>query len=369
MNRIKSIDGIRAIGIMMVLSGHNLSTLPTYLANNIFLRCISNSALGVKIFFVISGYLITKLLLSEKNKTGTVNIKHFYIRRIFRIFPVFYLYILCILILKWFFIPDIISNYYLALFAGLYLWNYKHLFNYEIISNDNGYWFFGHFWSLSMEEQFYLLWPLAFNKINKILLVRITYFIIFTMPLVRVLTYFLMPDSRGQLSMMLQTGGDTILTGCLGALLEDKFALNKQISLLLRNNYFVAFCCVILFMISPLLGEQFRGGYSMLIGRTLENFIILFLLLWSIYIPSLISKILNSKLFVYIGTLSYSLYIWQQLFLTDRLDYKINHFPLNLIMCLLVAMLSYHVIEKPILKFKNKFTYKPTVAETEHVLK
>lgn len=206
-----------------------------------------------------------------------------------------------------------------------------------------------------MEEQFYLLWPITFKKVNKELLIKIVLVIITVMPLLRIITYFAMPGSRGQIGMMLQTGGDTILTGCLGALLEDKIMSNKRIGILLRNNFFIAFICLFLFVISPLISDRFRGAYSSVFGITLGNIIILFLLIWSVYIPTFVSRILNTRILIHIGILSYSLYVWQQLFLTTKIDFWANHFPQNLILALLVAVFSYYIVEKPILKLKDRF--------------
>ncbi|MBO0933196.1 acyltransferase family protein [Fibrella aquatilis] len=355
MNRIKSIDGLRAISITMVLLGHAAHTLPKSIAESPIYAFFSNSALGVKVFFVISGYLITRLLLLEEKKTGSIHIGQFYIRRVFRIFPVFYLYILVVLLLKWFVVPDMFGSYSLVVFAGLYLWNYKHLLSAPVSPDDKGNWFFGHFWSLSMEEQFYLLWPLAFKKLTKIRLIQITITLILVMPIIRLLTYFFVPDSRGQIGMMLHTGGDAILTGCLGALLENKILNNRRILTLLHSWLFVTALCLFLFIISPMLSGRYQGAYFLPIGITLNNMSILFILLWSIHVPSRVATVLNSAAFVQVGVLSYSLYVWQQLFLTDKEGYWPAQFPQNLLLAVAAAVFSYYVLEKPILKLKDRF--------------
>src|SRR5437868_1936649 len=160
MERIRSLDGLRAISILMVIFGHAGQTIPYHIDHFLAYKLITDATLGVRIFFVISGFLITKLLLIEKEKTGDISIRNFYARRVIRIFPVFYLYILVLLLLKWFFKPNVFEDYNLILFAGLYLWNYKHLFYQSPFPNDPAFHIVGHFWSLSMEEQFYLLWPI-----------------------------------------------------------------------------------------------------------------------------------------------------------------------------------------------------------------
>lgn len=100
MNRIKSIDGLRAISILMVIIGHAGATISPNFHQNYFLSTMGY--MGVLFFFVISGYLITKLMLIEQGKKGQISIKKFYVRRIIRIFPIFYVYILTVVLLKHF---------------------------------------------------------------------------------------------------------------------------------------------------------------------------------------------------------------------------------------------------------------------------
>jgi peptidoglycan/LPS O-acetylase OafA/YrhL len=368
MNRIKSIDGIRALSIIMVLLGHASQTMPKEITSNFFFKLISNSTLGVNIFFVISGYLITKLLIIEYRKSGRINIKYFYIRRLLRIFPIFYIYLFVLIILKETVVSNIFNSYQDLLPAGLYLWNYKHIL-YDNIIVGNGTWFLGHFWSLSMEEQFYLIWPFVFSclffKTSGKKLTRVVITIIVLMPILRVATYFLIPDnySRGHIVMMLHTGGDAILVGCLGALIESRTHLQERFLPFLQNKFLILFSILFLFVISPLLQSKFEGSYGLPIGMTLNNLCILGLILWCIYIPTKFSKALNNKILVQIGVLSYSLYVWQQLFLTNKYDFWLNKFPQNLFVVFIVGLISYYLIEKPILSFKNKFKNVPEEKE------
>ncbi|TRW23034.1 acyltransferase [Flavobacterium zepuense] len=353
MGRIKSLDGIRAISILMVLFGHASATMPKVQYTEYFFPFIFNANLGVKIFFVISGYLITKLLIVEREKTGRIDIKDFYLRRIFRIFPVFYLYILVILFLKFTFFPDIFTDYGIFLAAAFYCWNYKHLM-FNGPPQDNGYWYFGHLWSLSMEEQFYLAWPLMFVKINRDKLLKVVLALVILMPLVRIATYFLMPDSRGQLGMMLHTGGDTILFGCLGALIEKNERIKAILFKYLNKTALVAVVAILVFVVSPILNMKFKGSYQMVLGESFNAICITFLLFWCIYIPSKVANFLNYKFIAQIGILSYSLYIWQQLILTTNTNLWINKFPQNLGVVFVIALVSYYMIEKPILKLKKR---------------
>ena len=137
-----SLDGLRAFSIVLVLIAHVSLQYP-WLRR--FVEHVGNY--GVRIFFVISGFLITGLLLKELTKTGRISLKSFYIRRTLRIFPAFYVYVLTVVILAWAGI--------LILLPGDLLHAVTYTMNYHMVRS----WWLNHMWSLSVEEQFYLLWP------------------------------------------------------------------------------------------------------------------------------------------------------------------------------------------------------------------
>lgn len=358
MNRIQSLDGLRAVSIIMVLLAHAGATLPEYISSFPLYHLIGNSDIGVRVFFVISGFLITKLLIHEKEKTGTISIKKFYVRRIVRIFPVFYLYILVLLLIKFFFIHSIFADYKFILVAGLFLWNYKFLFEKVVPgfdSNDmeNGSWFFGHFWTLSTEEQYYLLWPWLFKKMGQEKLKKLVVIVIIGAVVFRIAVCFLMPSLAEKISLRFHY--DAILTGCFFALLEKNTSAFQKVLDWLKRKDVQAFIILFPFVMSPLLAYYFRSNYKLLIGINLENISIALFVIWAVYIPSRFARFLNRKIMVQIGVLSYSLYIWQQLFLTNQITYWPNKFPQNLILAVVAGVGSYYLIEKPVLKLKKRF--------------
>ena len=154
MIKIPSLNGLRAISIIIVVLAHLKDThgVPSILYSFISLTCFGN--LGVEIFFVISGYLITTILLSEVETNNKINFKRFYIRRFLRIFPVLIAYLLFILSLN--------SYYHIPIIHFI-----KSLLYFNNFAVFGGTWLLGHTWSLSVEEQFYMVWPFVINKLSK----------------------------------------------------------------------------------------------------------------------------------------------------------------------------------------------------------
>src|SRR5262245_26497608 len=144
--RIPSLDGLRAISIAFVFLGHLAGTrgFPIGTAPG---NALNTAELGVHVFFVISGYLITGLLLQEVARHGRIDVPRFYLRRTLRIFPPYYA-LLAVL-----FVAD------LAGLVPLHDHDVLRAMTYTSNYDPNRSWFVGHTWSLSVEEQFYLLWP------------------------------------------------------------------------------------------------------------------------------------------------------------------------------------------------------------------
>ena len=149
-HRIPSLDGCRAISILLVVVSHLCET-PAFHAFDPYARLMFHfGPFGVEVFFVISGFIITTLLLNEEHSHGFVSIKGFYIRRAFRIWPAAYAYLLVVAVLAWNHVISVAPHHFF--YAGTFLMNHVQEMN----------WFTAHFWSLAIEEQFYVLWPIVF---------------------------------------------------------------------------------------------------------------------------------------------------------------------------------------------------------------
>jgi peptidoglycan/LPS O-acetylase OafA/YrhL len=333
--RISSLDGTRAISITLVITAHLKLTEGWPLAWR-----LDYGNLGVRTFFVISGFLITSLLLKEINRTGSVNLKDFYVRRTFRIMPAYYIYIGVIALL----IPTgwVAATYSDLLPALAYYANYDHP-NLAL----------GMTWSLSVEEQFYLLWPatLFFLGLRR---AKIACFVLlFTAPVFRLLYEWHWWPLYSKFAS--ESVCDTLATGCLLALFRERlWSISLYRRLVESKLAFLVLPAAILLM-----AAQPPMWCQVTIGLSLLNFGIAIALDRCMRFPDAgVAKFLNITPVVWIGTISYSLYLWQQIFaFNDHLPT-----PVKLAYMLGMAILSYYVIERPFLAMRRRLQAQPVMA-------
>jgi len=313
--RIPSLDGLRAVSILLVVFGHWAGTHNVPIA-------MSYAFLGVRIFFVISGYLITTLLLSERTQTGTISLGEFYTRRAYRILPAATVYLAIVLITC-----RHQYTWYHALMAVFYLADF----------DPTRPMFFGHLWSLSVEEQFYLLWPGVLKKWYAYR-IKILLSVVALGPFCQLALYAL--HYPGVVTHTFFAVADNLAIGCLLAIFASKLpVVPKSLGFLLL---------MMLVFIPP-----FEG-----VSRT-RTLVILFLLLPGLYlaIAGLLLhvmqtpyRLLNIAPVVWLGKISYSLYLWQQIFV-------FNHRARPWYFMLFAAgaaSLSYYLVEKPMLRLREK---------------
>lgn len=353
--RIPCLDGLRAASILLVILGHGLSTTTIHIRWLLaFMPIFTNSVAGVTIFFVISGYLITTLLCAEWQQTRSIDMSGFYLRRVLRIFPAFYAYILVIAVLAGFGILTVGHNQFVS--AVTFLWNYRHLWNHL---NDDAVWFLGQFWTLSLEEQFYLLWPLVLLLCTPVRAASVALALILVSPLLRVATYVMWPAARGQIGLMLHTASDSLMFGCLAALWQGSPRFEAVWEKIERAGVSVPVAVAsFLLLVSPYLRMAFRGAYQITVGTTLEASAITILMLWLVrHSDSTVGSILQRRFIVHVGVLSYSLYVWQQLFLTPLNRTWTGSFPINYLVAFTVAEVSYHCLERPFLRLRRRTVF------------
>ena len=335
---IPSLDGLRAGSVGLVILSHALAYLPGRAGRFPSLQLSWLGQSGVDVFFVISGFLITHLLLRELEFTGTIRLKNFYFRRFWRIFPPFYAYLAVVGILWMVGLhPENARNF---ISAATYTWNYQ--------QHVGGY-LLAHTWSLSLEEQFYLFWPPCLVLLGKKKSTYLSLGLILLSPVSRVLTYMLAPSLRGNEGVMLHTRLDILMFGCAVALLWKDPRFNRLVERLLHPLLF-ALSVLYIVVLAPCLSARFDARYDWTIGYTLRGLLISIVLLYVVRKPiSRPGRLLNLAPIRHIGIISYSLYVWQQMF-TGPHSFL---FPLNLIGIAVCAELSYWLIERPAFRLRD----------------
>lgn len=331
-----SLNGLRAVSIIMVILHHYILMYGTSYPNLLFI-----GPLGVDIFFVLSGFLITTLCIKEKVYTGHLSLKNFYIRRALRILPVAYLYILVVLILNYFIGFDIGPTSILA--SVLFLVNISY---FQKIKFD---WNLAHFWSVSVEEQFYILLPVFIKKRFDIYVAILLLICFAAPPLVYLqsVCYFLHSEILlSALRYIIKFQG--ISVGCLFSVLVYKGYLN-----FCKTGVWVTILsAVIICYIKFDAAFGLRSSFTNLASSILIGFIVV-----NVIHPqnNLVFKFLNLKILNLIGMLSYSVYIWQQLFMSNDSKFALSKTPLNFVFIIVVPFISYFYYEKYFLKLKSKF--------------
>jgi peptidoglycan/LPS O-acetylase OafA/YrhL len=322
-SRIPSLDGLRAASLACVLLAHLSGTRHFFRWG--ILEIYGN--FGVRVFFVISGYLITMLLLKEHERTGRISLKDFYVRRAYRILPAAYAFMLLAIVAEW----DTLS--WTNLLAALaYLSNYYHA----------GSWTLGHLWSLSVEEQFYLLWPalLAVFFRKRLWLVAV---LLVSAPPLRVLFWTLW-GHRG-LEHSFPVVMDALAAGCALAMIEPQL---RQRDAWLRSRWFLLIPALAALL--PLLQIHHNRTYQVA-GLTAVHVGIALFIARAVRMQS---RALNWGPVVWLGTLSYSFYLWQQPFLNRGSNTWWTAFPQNLVLAMACAVASYYGVEKPFLELRER---------------
>lgn len=330
MKRIASLDGLRAISILLVILGH-LEGTTGYPSNAVTSFLGQFPHFGVQIFFVISGFLITSLLLKEHETAGRISLKNFYLRRTFRIFPAALVYIAFATAARFLLHHPFPLKYLLAALT------------YTMCYTTSGPWVLAHLWSLSVEEQFYLLWPaglvLAFGLRKKT-----CWAVMVVAPLVR-----LVYAAHGSklIEYAFPAVADSLAAGCLLALYQP------VLKRLPGWVYTATAACVV--CAATLLAAVYLPHRSPLVWGAVP-------LLVALAIHILVTRrdwILNNRAIVYVGTLSYALYLFQQPFITQSATTnRWSAFPLNLFLALGFALLAHYLVEQPMLRVGHRLSRK-----------
>ena len=343
MKYIKGFDSLRAFSIIFVIITH--LGLYTLLPDSDFIRDrlwkLFSGTTGVQIFFTLSGFLITTILFAEKERNGRINFKNFYIRRFIRLLPpLIVFYIIMGFLMSFGYLNTNIIGF---LFSFFYVYNFipNRFYTGEI----------GHTWSLAVEEQFYLTWPFIVNFVKRKFSFSI---IIFITLILCIIAYYVFPKIDALKSFKhYRWFIPAIAPIMVGSYFSVLYKFNMIRPALLEKKQYLILLAILLF-IFPL----YTPMALMEIAPIFQASGISMFLIWIIYSQdSKFVALLDNKLLSYIGKISYGLYVYQGIFLRTSPGGKlaIQEFPLNICLTVAVALLSYELLEKPILKLKKKF--------------
>lgn len=339
---ISGLDAFRALAVTLVLIDH------FRVLDRIWPVHLYFGSLGVMIFFVLSGFLITSMLLREHRKTGSISLRNFYRRRAYRIFPTFYscwilTTIVEVLIHKYRWKTSVVSFFYMMDYGrALYPISerpYLHLW----IS-----------WSLAIEEKFYLLWPLLLLLLLKkrATLIRTMGLIILALWIYRAILFLGFHVNWEYLYSAFEMRADSLLIGCLCAILVEQEKTRILFAKVLHWQWLAAIPAIALASI-----VIFPAGNQavMLFFWSIQPVIIALWLVQFVYWGAKSWTICSNVVVRFIAHISYALYLYHPLAGQIVYELHIPHLGYSaLALMMAMATASYYFIEKPFMRMRDK---------------
>ncbi len=368
MNRIKGLDGLRAVAFLLVFFFH---------ANFCYFGWV-----GVQLFFVLSGFLITGILLDMKQSLPTAEyFVKFYGRRFLRIFPLYYLYLFLIALVAAYLLGHKIRSHYMLLFWDQFPYALGYVYNFFMATSKfvQTSQFLTHLWSLAVEEQFYILWPLVIflipgKHLKKIFFLVIGFAVFFRagiMLFYQQAPFQILGDADTAIYALPFSHLDAFACGALITLGVSLPKAKQQFLILLVG--FPALGMLTDYLSTgqwnvnngfglPLL---LPNAYKAVWGYSILNYLFM-LLIYGVAKEGWFNRPLEQVWMRYLGKISYGLYVYHYALIwiiTEVIFPGINMIlgtMISLILTVLIASLSFHLIEKPIMDLKDRwFPFRP----------
>ena len=338
-----ALDGLRAIAVLLVMAHHG------------YVPGFRGGSIGVDIFFVLSGFLITSLLLEEWGSTGGISFGKFYMRRALRLLPALLLLLL------------FVEAYALGMLKGPRLWEMQrailavlfYVSNWFSIARPNGLGPLAHAWSLSIEEQFYLLWPpLLFLLLrSRLRMSLITAVILLLAGVAAVHRAFVWtgPESVWRIYNGLDTRIDELLAGCgLAAALAVRSINLNPLRTFVRYIYLPSLAFILYLVVRPLPWHiMCTLGWPVI-----EVCLVIILYRLMGWEETPLHRLLEFQPLVWIGRLSYGLYLWHFPIFEKVGGWRalgVLRAPVAFALTFSVATLSFYFVETPFLRLKSRF--------------
>jgi peptidoglycan/LPS O-acetylase OafA/YrhL len=329
------LDGFRGLAVMLVVVGH------------VFLFSLEVhsqlASLGVLLFFVLSGFLITGVLLNEKDTRGRISLPNFYLRRVLRLAPALLIFLATVTALIYF--RAIVDVPWYEVVAGL-------LYMANIVGHSLP---LGHLWSLSLEEQFYAMWPWFVARAPTRRLLLIAAAITSAVAIARMVTIWngWFAYNPGIVYRRPWFRIDSIMIGC-------------WLCVAVADDIWRARVTRLAAAISPALVWAVLMIWTVAVGRffptaslTVQTVLCAIVLGQLILSPRpILSAIFTNPILRHLGRISYGLYLWQQLFADNPGSHwgVLQRFPINVILALAIAELSYWLVEVRFLNWKESLS-------------
>lgn len=394
-----NLDGLRFVAFLLVFVNHAASTLgfqtSNTLVNDIRTKFLLVGDLGVNFFFVLSGFLITYLLLKEKEQNSKINIRFFYLRRVLRIWPLYFLVLFICFVIIPFFSSSLPVNFPVSasnviLDKGLYLF---FLGNFDYLIHGISNYVVGVLWSVSIEEQFYLFWPLLLIVFPRKHLVKVFIALILFSTL-----YRLFGTSGLTLNLMLKYHTFSCISDLsVGALFAQLCTNEKTLESFVNikkhwiDLFYIAGLLLIVFRfdiysLEPVNALDPRQSSHILksIMPVVYSFFFAFILIEQVFAKNSIFKIGRIPFISKLGKISYGLYCYHMIamFLVVYVFFKLGYNAIHpsatllfieaitaFILTIIISSISYTYFEKRFLLLKEKFSIRNNIQQAESPIK
>lgn len=344
---IRGFDGIRGLAALTVVLGH--AGFYNHVLHSRAFPLFDGRA-GVTWFLVLSGFLITSLLIREHRATSRINLKYFYIRRFLRIFPPFYLSLAITAVLVGVGLAHASGRAFGL--AAIYVYNFVPVsMNYPILE---------HTWSLAVEEHFYFIWPLLFSLLYRRgnwLFLPLGLSIVLAYPFLRsILGSFPGIGMRFHLWNWSMIAGSAVAWGCMAALLVSR----RKVLDFLRRRLNILLLVGLVMYVAPLAVGFLPWATPAFVQMGGTACLLTWIFLRQ---NSAAVSVLELKPLRYLGRVSYGIYLFQGMLLTTGAARKGESWPLPtgyaLILLACIVPLSFRFFETPILRLKDRFHMRP----------
>ena len=340
-NYLPSLDGWRAIAILWVLLGHSaLWSMGSF--SNDWLR--QTRGRGVQLFFAMSGFLICTRLLREEGRFGGISLRSFYTRRLFRIQPAALTYLLAVVILT---VCGVLPRFWPGVLGAALM-----VRNIWPAAIPHGFWYTSHFWSLAVEEHFYLLLPgfLVLFRRSRLAILLGTAVALEAWQIVVHHTPWLKSGHLWELSQRTDMVMGGILLGSVFAVALTDERLHRLAVSLLRPWVALLYTAFVF--------VEVQRHHSVLAQMSLITVYPVLIVATVLHADSLLSRFLELAPMRFIGRISYSLYLWQELFSNGEEKPDPHSLYAHVLLCLFgsfaCAIASYYLIETPLIRRGHK---------------